>query len=180
MTTETIQKRFGVLGDPTIVGFIMGVLLGFLGYGWDDPYHTIIASLRLGMYLAAVMLLLPKMTSIMMEGLVPLSNAARKMLVKRFPNRNITVGMDTALIIGHPSVIAPALLLIPTIVVIAMFLPGNTVMPLGDLSQFVFSSPAWCRSSAATSSTPGWPVPSALAAVSGLPLGWLHRRPKSS
>lgn len=138
VTTETIQKRFGVLGDPTIVGFIMGVLLGFLGYGWDDPYHTIISSLRLGMYLAAVMLLLPKMTSIMMEGLVPLSNAARKMLVKRFPNRNITVGMDTALIIGHPSVIAPALLLIPTIVVIAMFLPGNTVMPLGDLSQFVF------------------------------------------
>ena len=138
VTAETIQKKFGVLGDPTIVGFIMGVILGFLGFGWSDPYHTIIQSLQLGMYLAAVMLLLPKMTSIMMEGLVPLSNAARKMLVKRFPDRDITVGMDTALIVGHPSVIAPALLLIPTIVIIAMFLPGNTVMPLGDLSQFVF------------------------------------------
>lgn len=78
VTAETIQKRFGILGDPTTVGFIIGILLGFCGYGWKSPYHTIIASLQLGMYLAAVMLLLPRMTSIMMEGLVPLSNVARK------------------------------------------------------------------------------------------------------
>ena len=138
ITAESIQKRFGVLGDPTFVGFIIGVLLGFCGYSWNSPYHTIIDSVQLGMYLAAVMLLLPRMTSIMMEGLVPLSNVVRKKLVKRFPNRDITVGMDTALIIGHPAVIAPALLLIPIIVILAVILPGNKVMPLGDLSQFVF------------------------------------------
>lgn len=138
ITSEGIQKRFGLLGDPTVVGFFIGLLLGLIGYGWDDPYHTIIASVQLGMYLAAVMLLLPKMTSIMMEGLVPLSNAARKSLVKRFPDRNITVGMDTALIVGNPSVIATSLLLIPVIVILAVILPGNKVMPLGDLSQFVF------------------------------------------
>ncbi|WP_025686082.1 PTS galactitol transporter subunit IIC [Paenibacillus maysiensis] len=138
VTSETIQKRFGILGDPTIVGFFIGVVLGLFGFGWSDPYKTIISSLQLGMYIAAVMLLLPKMTSIMMEGLVPLSKAARKKLVKRFPDRKITVGMDTALIIGHPSVIAPALLLIPTMLILAVILPGNTVMPLGDLSQFVF------------------------------------------
>ncbi|HIH0446215.1 TPA: PTS galactitol transporter subunit IIC [Vibrio cholerae] len=138
VTAETIQKRFGVLGDPTMVGFIIGILLGFCGYGWESPYETIISSIQLGMYLAAVMLLLPRMTSIMMEGLVPLSNVARKKLVKRFPDRDITVGMDTALIVGNPSVIAPALLLIPVIVILAVVLPGNKVMPLGDLSQFVF------------------------------------------
>ena len=138
VTAETIQKRFGVLGDPTVVGFILGTLLGLFGYEWKDPYHTIISSVQLGMFLAAVMLLLPKMTSIMMEGLVPLSNAARKQLVKRFPDREITVGMDTALIVGNPSVIAPALLLIPIMVILAVILPGNKVMPLGDLSQFVF------------------------------------------
>ena len=88
--------------------------------------------------MAAVMLLIPKMTSIMMEGLVPLSNAVRKKLVKRFPDRDITVGMDTALIVGNPAVIAPSLLLIPVIVLLAVILPGNRVMPMGDLSQFVF------------------------------------------
>ncbi|MCV5397610.1 PTS galactitol transporter subunit IIC, partial [Escherichia coli] len=45
VTAETIQKRFGILGDPTMVGFIIGILLGFCGYGWKSPYHTIIASL---------------------------------------------------------------------------------------------------------------------------------------
>lgn len=138
LTAETVQKRFGILGDPTVIGFIIGILLAVLGYDWGDPYHSVIDALQLGMYLAAVMLLMPKMTSIMMEGLVPLSNAIRKNLVKRFPDRDITVGMDTALIVGNPSVIAPALLLIPCMVLLAVILPGNRVMPLGDLSQFVF------------------------------------------
>ncbi|MFT8866181.1 MAG: PTS transporter subunit IIC [Lacticaseibacillus paracasei] len=137
-TADSIRKRFGVFGDPTMVGFLIGVVLGLVGYGWASPYHTIIKSLQLGMYLAAVMLLLPKMTSIMMEGLVPLSNAVRKQMVKRFPNRDITIGMDTALIVGNPAVIAPALLLIPVMVILAVILPGNKVMPMGDLSQFVF------------------------------------------
>lgn len=138
VTAETIQKRFGILGDPTIVGFMLGTLLGLFGYDWVSPYNTIISSVQLGMYLAAVMILLPKMTSIMMEGLVPLSNAARKRLVKQFPDRKITVGMDTALIVGNSSVISSALLLIPVMVILAVVLPGNKVMPLGDLSQFVF------------------------------------------
>ncbi|VEC04932.1 Galactitol permease IIC component (plasmid) [Klebsiella pneumoniae] len=155
VTAESIQKRFGILGDPTMVGFIIGILLGFCGYSWESPYHTVIASLQLGMYLAAVMLLLPRMTSIMMEGLVPLSNVARKKLVKRFPDREITVGMDTALIVGHPSVIAPALLLIPVIVILAVILPGNRVMPLGDLSQFVFFIACMVPVSTAILSVPG-------------------------
>ena len=138
ITPESVQKRLGILGDPTIIGFILGILLGVLGFDWSDPYTAGISTVQLGMYMAAVMLLIPKMTSIMMEGLVPLSNAVRKTLVKRFPDRDITVGMDTALIVGNPAVIAPALLLIPVIVLLAVVLPGNRVMPMGDLSQFVF------------------------------------------
>lgn len=135
---KKIQERFGVLGESTTVGFLIGTILGLISSDWQDPYMAVISSVQLGMYLAAVMLLLPRMTSIMMEGLVPFSNAVRTKLVKRFPDRDITVGMDTALIIGDPAVIAPALLLIPVILILAVILPGNIVMPLGDLSQFVF------------------------------------------
>lgn len=138
VTAETIQKRFGILGDPTIIGFVLGLFLGLVGYDWVSPYHTVIASVQLGMYLAAVMLLLPKMTDIMMEGLVPLSAAAQEKLIKHFPERDIKVGMDTALIVGNQAAISAALLLIPTMVILAVILPGNKVMPLGDLSQFVF------------------------------------------
>ena len=135
---KKIQERFGVLGESTTVGFLIGTILGLISSDWQDPYMAVISSVQLGMYLAAVMLLLPRMTSIMMEGLVPFSNAVRTKLVKKFPDRDITVGMDTALIIGDPAVIAPALLLIPVILILAVILPGNIVMPLGDLSQFVF------------------------------------------
>lgn len=138
VTAKSIQKKFGIFGDPTMVGFIIGLFLGLAGYNWNDPYHAIIDSVQLGMYLAAIMLLLPKMTSIMMEGLVPMSNAVRKKMVKKFPDRQITVGMDTALIVGDPSVIAPALLLIPALVILAVLLPGNKVLPMGDLSSLVF------------------------------------------
>lgn len=138
ITAESIQKRFGMLGDPSVIGFILGVALGAIGFDWATPYDTVISSLQLGMYLGAVMILLPKMTSIMMEGLVPLSNATRKQLVKRFPNRKINVGMDTALIIGDSSVVASALLLIPSLVILATILPGNIVMPMGDLPMLVF------------------------------------------
>lgn len=135
---KKIQERFGVLGESTTVGFLIGTILGLISSDWQDPYMAVISSVQLGMYLAAVMLLLPRMTSIMMEGLVPFSNAVRTKLVKKFPDRDITVGMDTALIIGDPAVIAPALFLIPVILILAVILPGNIVMPLGDLSQFVF------------------------------------------
>ena len=135
---KKIQQRFGVLGESTTMGFLIGTILGLISSDWKDPYMAVISSAQLGMYLAAVMLLLPRMTSIMMEGLVPFSNAVRTKLVKKFPDRDITVGMDTALIIGDPAVIAPALLLIPVILILAVILPGNIVMPLGDLSQFVF------------------------------------------
>lgn len=138
ITAKSIQRRFGMLGDPSVIGFILGAFLGVAGFDWSNPYKTIISSLQLGMYLGAVMILLPKMTSIMMEGLVPLSNAARKKLVKRFPNREINVGMDTALIIGDPAVVSSALLLIPSMVILATILPGNKVMPMGDLPMFVF------------------------------------------
>lgn len=67
-----------------------------------------------------------------------MSNAVRKKMVKKFPNRQITVGMDTALIVGDPAVIAPALLLIPALVILAVILPGNKVLPMGDLSSLVF------------------------------------------
>ena len=38
--------------------------------------------------------------------------------------------MDTALLIGEPSVLATGLLLIPMAVVLAIILPGNRVLPL--------------------------------------------------
>ena len=77
------------------------------------------------MAMAAVMVLMPRMVKLLMEGLMPISESARNLLQKKFGAQNIYIGLDAAVAIGHPAVISTALILMIT-VAIAVFLPGNT------------------------------------------------------
>jgi galactitol PTS system EIIC component len=78
------------------------------------------------------------MVKILMEGLMPISQSAREFLHKRFGTKDIYIGLDAAVAIGHPSVIATALILVPITVVLAIILPGNKVLPFGDLATIPF------------------------------------------
>jgi len=129
---EAIQKRFGVFGEPIFMGLILGVVLGVLaGYA---PGEII----KVGMSMGGVMVLMPRMVKILMEGLMPVSESAREFLSKRFGDRDIYIGLDAAVAIGHPSVIATALILVPITVALAVILPGNNVLPFGDLATIPF------------------------------------------
>ncbi|NGQ96034.1 PTS galactitol transporter subunit IIC [Brevibacillus sp. SYP-B805] len=129
---ETIQKRLGVLGESTVLGLILGILIAILA-GWD--FQKI---LDLGVKTAAVMLLLPRMVSILMEGLMPISEAAGEFVRSRFPGREVYIGMDSALAVGHPATIAASLLMIPIVLGMAVLIPGNKVLPFGDLATIPF------------------------------------------
>lgn len=127
---KAIQKRFGVFGEPIMVGIILGVLIGF-GAGYDFK-----GVLDLAINLGAVMLLLPRMVKILMEGLVPLSNAIKNFLRERYPDRDdLYIGLDIAVAIGNPSVISTALVLTPIAVVLAVLIPGNRTLPMGGLAN---------------------------------------------
>lgn len=127
---ETIQKRFGIFGEPMMIGFVIGGAIGiFAGY-------DIKAILNLAINLGAVMLIMPRMVKLLMEGLLPLSDAVKAFLNKKFPNRkNLYIGLDIAVAVGHPSVLSTALLLIPVAIVLSIILPGNRLLPLGDLTN---------------------------------------------
>jgi PTS system galactitol-specific IIC component len=137
---ESIQKRFGIFGETTMLGLFIGLALGVAGFGFDDPRADIIAILGLGITLAAVMLLLPRMVAILMEGLVPISEAARSFVGKRFPGRKFYIGLDSAVVIGQPAVIATSLILVPVTLLTAIALApfGNKVFPLVDLATIPF------------------------------------------
>lgn len=133
---DTIQRRMGVFGEPMMVGTILGVLLGVAaGYDVQD-------TLTLGINLGAVMFILPKMVAILMEGLLPLSNSIKAWLSSRFPDRpDLYIGLDIAVAIGESAVIATGLLLVPISLILAFLVPGNGVLPLGDLANLaVFAS----------------------------------------
>ncbi|MBC1517154.1 PTS galactitol transporter subunit IIC [Listeria immobilis] len=126
----TIQKRFGIFGEPMMVGTILGILLGIVA-GYDLQ-----GILTMGISIGAVMFILPRMVRILMEGLLPLSEAIKKFLNKKYPDRDdLYIGLDIAVAVGNPAIISTALLLTPIAVVLAFVLPGNTVLPLGDLAN---------------------------------------------
>jgi len=131
--SETIQKRLGVFGQPIIMGAVLGLLFGLLAYGFD-----LAKVLTLAVQMAAVMLLIPRIIAIFMEGLTPLSEAARVFMQKRFAGREFYIGLDSAILVGHPITIAAGMLLIPITLLLAAILPGNTTLPAADLAATAF------------------------------------------
>ena len=129
---ETIRKRFGIFGEPMSMGLIIGLALGILGGQKID------AVLKLAITMAAVMYLMPKMVAILMEGLIPISEAAREFMAKHFGDREIFIGLDAAVSLGEPSVIAVGLLLVPITILLAIVLPGNKLLPFADLAVIPF------------------------------------------
>lgn len=132
LNPEKITKTIGVIGEPVTLATVLGAGLGFLA-GW--PVDEV---LPLAVKVAAVMILLPKMVEVTVEGVMVIRDAAETYMKKLFPDREFYFGMDTALLIGEPCIIATSLLLIPTALILAMILPGNRMLPFTDLASIVF------------------------------------------
>jgi len=136
---ETIRKNWGVMGEPVILGLVIGLVLGILGfYNAGDLTTVITKVLGTAMNLAAVMMLLPRMVQILMEGLIPVSEAARDFMQKRAGGREFYIGLDSAILIGHPAAISSALLLVPIAILLSLILPGNRVILFADLAVIPF------------------------------------------
>lgn len=131
-TPETIQKKLGVFGDSAVMGLIIGIVIGALAQ------YDLTKILNLGITTSAVLILMPRMVAILMEGLSPISEAANTMVQKHFPGRNLYIGMDSALAVGQEAVLSASLILVPVSLLIAVILPGNRVLPFGDLATIPF------------------------------------------
>ncbi len=131
---DTIRNRLGVLGEPIVLGLFIGVILAVLAG------QTPLEVLNTGVNIAAVMLLIPRMVAILVEGITPVAESARDFMTKRFPGREFHIGLDSAILIGHPAVIASGLLMVPVEIVLALLLSfvGNRTLPFIDLADGVF------------------------------------------
>ncbi|MGF7429505.1 PTS galactitol transporter subunit IIC [Thermoanaerobacterium thermosaccharolyticum] len=140
ISMDKVQKRFGVFGEPIIIGTVLGIIIGILaGYGISQV-------LTLGITMGAVLVLIPKMASLLMEGLLPISDAASEFIKKRYSNRGkLYIGLDSAVGVGHPLTLSVALILVPLTVFMAVIIPGNKVLPFADLAvipwMFVLITP---------------------------------------
>lgn len=145
MDAKDFNKKFGSWGEPTLLGFAIGIIIGILAYGFI-PGMTIATKLGkimlMGVTLSAVMIITPKMAALLLQGVVPVSDAIQTFIQKKFAGkRKIYIGMDTAVGIGSPVVLACATLMIPVALLFAFILPGNQFLPTIGLVGFVFMFP---------------------------------------
>ena len=132
VNAETVQKKLGIFGDITVMGVIIGAIIGILAH------MDISKILQLAVNMGAVMMLMPRMVSLLMEGLTPISEAANTMVQKHFPGKKLYIGMDSALAIGQESVLSASLILVPITIFLSVILPGNRVLPFLDLATLPY------------------------------------------
>ena len=145
---DVIQKRLGVFGEPVLIGVVFGLIIGTLAGSnfWSgnieienpipgrDPivlWSTVTMAISMG----AALILIPKMAALLMEGLIPVSEAAQGFIEKHFKGKGtIYIGLDSAIGIGHPICLTCALILVPVSIFLAVILPGNRMLPFADLA----------------------------------------------
>ena len=129
---EGLKKKFGVLGEPLVLGVIVGMLIGALAQ------LDIKKILFLGVTMGAVMELIPRITKLFIDGLMPISKKTQDMVKSKFNGKKVYIGMSPALVIGHPTTLVVSLLLIPVTLGMAVILPGNAFLPLASLAGMFY------------------------------------------
>ncbi len=129
---ENLQEKVGVLAEPIVIGGILGGIVGLLaGYDFKGAF-------QLGIKMSAVMVLMPKITKCIMEGLMPLTERMKEILTKRSGDSEFYIGLDPAILLGDSDVVTAGLIFIPLTVLIAVIVPGNVILPFGDLATIGF------------------------------------------
>ncbi len=160
---EGLKKKFGVLGEPIVLGVIVGAIIAaaahvddfanFSGYLAElqktNPHATSTDAvmkitkdiLFLGVTMGAVMELIPRITKLFIDGLMPISDKTKELVDKKFHGKKVHIGMSPALVIGHPTTLVSTLFLIPTYILVAVLLPGNEFLPLASLAGLFYLFP---------------------------------------
>ena len=163
LDAEGMKRKFGLFGEPIFLGLIIGCGIGALKCdSWTGVVDSIPSILKLGVTVAAVMELIPRITALFIEGLKPISQAVQDRLARGRGQRSRStmevdsstvqpstsnlqpsffIGMSPALVIGHPTTLVVSILLIPVILFLSVFLPGNKFLPLASLAGMFYLFP---------------------------------------
>lgn len=126
---QALRDKIGIFGENHIIGFILGFLIALIG---GLPLGAILATAFVG---ATGLTLMPKVAALFMEALAPISEAAGDFMKSRFAKggREFHIGLDWPILAGLPSLWTAAILLIPVLLLFAVILPGNRVLPFGSI-----------------------------------------------
>lgn len=136
MDATVMKEKLGIFGENHVMGFIVGILIAlFAKYDFKQ-------TLTLGVQAATALTLFPMVASLFMKALAPISDAAGEFMKKRFPGREVYIGLDWPFLAGAPALWVTTIVLVPFILLFAIILPGNTVLPFGGILNICFAATA--------------------------------------
>lgn len=140
LNPEQLRERFGFWGEPVSMGLVIGLVISVIAkFTALNSLATWSSILQTAVVTGAVMAIYPAVSGLFVKGLIPISQTLNQRLrsgeIKR---KNFNIAIDPAVFFGEESTLTSGLLLIPIILAISIFQPGNSILPLADLPAMPF------------------------------------------
>ena len=101
-----LQDKIGIFGENHVIGFILGTVIGLIAGQGEQAFAT-------GVMAATALTLFPMVSKLFMTALTPISEAASAWVQKRFPGRQMVVGLDWPILAGNSEIWVAIILTIP-------------------------------------------------------------------
>ena len=125
------KSKASAWGQPMVIGALLGVFLGVLA-GYE-----VRKTAELAISIAAVLFILPQCGGLIGQSMNQVSEALKNRLTHRLGGRPVVIGFDTGFLMTNASVMATGLILMPLSLGLAFVIPGNHVLPAGDLANLM-------------------------------------------
>lgn len=131
---QEIRNKIGIFGENHVIGFIMGTVIGLVAKQGS-------AALLLGVQTGTALTLFPMVSQLFMTALTPISEAASDWVKKKFPGRELIIGLDWPILAGNPEIWVAIIFTIPVALIFSLILPNNTALVLGNLMNVCVCAP---------------------------------------
>ena len=133
--SKKLNSKIGDLSNPAVIGLLVGITLSMLS-GLD-----LVDSLKLSMNISAVMLLVPKITQILSDGLKVIADHIRNGIEGKTLNRNILLGVSPSLLVGNKANLITTIICIPVVLILSIIIPSNKFIPIASLTAIMYILP---------------------------------------
>lgn len=127
---NALKAKIGIFSENSVMGFIIGVLLGF------GAMYGVSGSLNLGIQAATAMSLFPMISKLFMQSLSPIADAMSDFMKSKFKDREVYIGLDWPILAGRSEVWVTAIIIVPIFIAYSMILPGNAVLPFAGVINY--------------------------------------------
>ncbi|WP_320164443.1 PTS transporter subunit IIC [uncultured Trichococcus sp.] len=132
LDADSLKEKIGIFGENSVMGAIIGFLLGLAaGYGFSG-------ALQLAIQAATALTLFPMVSKLFSQALSPISEAISDFMKNKFSGKEVYIGLDWPILAGRNELWVAVIITIPVLLIMAIILPGNTVLPFAGIINLSF------------------------------------------